>query len=496
MIDNTKIKTTKTIYPQIYAYVIPEYKPNDGWIKIGYTERKSVDERIRQQTHAAGLTPSKLWSEPAKFADSDEWFIDKQLHAYLKKFKKVEQRPSTEWFYYDGSPEKSHSDFDEFRHRKLTQSKQQLEYTLRAEQKQAVEMTLAYANTHKDGEFLWNAKPRFGKTLSAYDLACRMEAKKVLIVTNRPAIANSWFDDFEQFVAWQTNYKFVSTSDTLKDRPVLDYDEFMESDATASLIAFISLQDLKGAISFGGTFDKLQWVKDLTWDLLVIDEAHEGVDTFKTDVAFNNIKRNFTLHLSGTPFKAVASGKFGKEQIYNWTYADEQDAKAAWSDDSEENNPYEGLPRLNLFSYQMSQMITDEVNRGAKIGGEEIDFAFDLNEFFATNDKGKFMHEDEVRKWLDTLTRNDKYPFSTPELRAELKHTFWYLNRVASAKALEKLLREHPVFENYEIVLAAGDGRTDEDEQIINQKALNRVRDAISKHDRTITFRLVSLQQA
>jgi superfamily II DNA or RNA helicase len=489
MSDNTIIKTTRTVYPQIYAYVLPEYKPNEGWIKIGYTERKNVDERIRQQTHTAGLTPSKLWSEPAKFTDSEEWFIDKQLHAYLKKFKKVEQRPSTEWFYYDGTPEQAHRDFDEFRHKKLTQSKQELEYLLRAEQKQAVEMTLAYAETHKDGEFLWNAKPRFGKTLTTYDFARRMKSQKVLIVTNRPAIANSWFDDFEKFIAWQTNYKFVSTADTLKDRPVLTREEFISQGVGKfGCIAFISLQDLKGAISFGGTFDKLQWVKDLNWDLLVIDEAHEGVDTFKTDVAFNNIKRNFTLHLSGTPFKAVASGKFGKEQIYNWTYADEQDAKTAWSDNSEENNPYEGLPRLNLFSYQMSQMITDEVNRGTQIGGEEIDFAFDLNEFFATGDNGKFVHESEVRKWLDNLTRNEKYPFSTPELRAELKHTFWYLNRVASAKALEKLLREHPVFENYEIVLAAGDGRMDEDEQIINQKALDRVRDAISKYDRTITL--------
>ncbi|MDR0993789.1 MAG: Eco57I restriction-modification methylase domain-containing protein [Verrucomicrobiota bacterium] len=488
MSGNTTIKTTRTVYPQIYAYVLPEYTPNEGWIKIGYTERKSVDERIRQQTHTASIAYDLLWSESAKYADSNEWFMDKQFHAYLRRFKNVQQRPHTEWFYYDGTPEQAHNDFNEFRYKKLSQSKQELEYTLRAEQKQAVKMTLAYAKTHKDGEFLWNAKPRFGKTLTTYDLARRLNAQKVLIVTNRPAIANSWFDDFEKFIAWQTNFKFVSTSDTLKNRPVLTYEQFIKSDATAPLIAFISLQDLKGAISFGGTFDKLQWAKDLTWDLLVIDEAHEGVDTFKTDVAFNNIKRNFTLHLSGTPFKAVASGKFGKEQIYNWTYADEQDAKAAWSDDSEENNPYEGLPRLNLFSYQMSQMITDEVNRGAQIGGEEIDFAFDLNEFFATNDNGKFVHEDEVRKWLDTLTRNEKYPFSTPELRAELKHTFWYLNRVASAKALEKLLREHPVFENYEIVLAAGDGRTDEDEQIINQKALDRVRDAISKHDRTITL--------
>lgn len=493
MSENTTIKTTKTIYPQIYAYVLPEYKPNEGWIKIGYTERRNVDERIRQQTHTAGLTYSKLWSEPAKFHNSDEWFIDTHLHAYLRRFKRVDQRPNTEWFYYDGTPGQAHADFDEFRRKKLSQAGKQLEYRLRAEQEAAVSKAFDYAAAHQGGEFLWNAKPRFGKTLASYDLARRMGAKMVLIVTNRPAIANSWFDDFESFIAWQTDYRFVSTTDTLKDRPVLTREQFNKEnderplDNQLGCIAFISLQDLKGANGFGGYIDKLQWVKDLTWDLLIIDEAHEGVDTFKTDVAFNNIKRNFTLHLSGTPFKALASGKFSQPQIYNWTYADEQDAKESWPEESEENNPYEGLPRLNLFSYQMSRMITDEVNKGADIDGENIDFAFDLNEFFATNDGGRFIHEKEVSEWLDKLTRNEKYPFSTPELRTELKHTLWLLNRVASAKALEKLLRSHPVFEHYEIVLAAGDGKT-EDDAIVTEKAFDRVKAAIKAHDRTITL--------
>lgn len=494
MSENVNITTTKIVYPQIYAYVLPDYRPNEGWVKIGYTERKNVDERIREQTHTAGIAYSKLWSEPAKFHDSDEWFFDKQLHAYLRRFKRREQRPDSEWFYYDGTQEQAHADFDEFRRKELSQAGRELEYQLRVEQEAAVIMTLNYADTHEGGEFLWNAKPRFGKTLTTYDLARRMKAKKVLIVTNRPAIANSWFDDFETFIAWQTNYRFVSTTDTLKERPVLTWEQFQaenggkKEDEQLGCLAFISLQDLKGSLYFGGTYGKLEWVKGSEWDLLIIDEAHEGVDTFKTDVAFNNIFRKFTLHLSGTPFKAVASGRFSKEQIYNWTYADEQDAKAAWPEDNEENNPYESLPRLNLFSYQMSQMITDEVNKGAEIDGKDIDFAFDLNEFFATGDNGKFIHEVEVRKWLDTLTRNEKYPFSTSDLRTELKHTLWLLNRVASAKALEKLLRAHPVFENYAIILAAGDGRSDEDDPTATEKSLDRVRAAIKAHDRTITL--------
>ena len=492
MSDSTVIKTTKMIYPQIYAYTLPTIPDNEGWIKIGYTERKNVDDRIKEQTKTAAINLDylKMWSEPAKFSTSDDWFKDKPLHAYLRKYKNVEQRPNTEWFFYNGTPEKAHADFEDFRNKERSQVKEELTYQLRAEQEAAVLQTLDYARNHKNGEYLWNAKPRFGKTLTTYDFARKLDVNKVLIVTNRPAVANSWFDDFEKFIAWQTDFAFVSTSDSLKDRLVMNRDEFekqMHNGGKDRMVAFISLQDLKGAISFGGGRDKLKWVKDLHWDLLVIDESHEGVDTFKTDIAFENINRDLTLHLSGTPFKAVASGKFAQNQIYNWTYADEQEAKAAW-DKPEENNPYEKLPRLSMFSYQMSQMITDEVNKGAEINGENIDFAFDLNEFFETNDNGKFVHEADIKKWLDSLSHNEKYPFSTKELRDELKHSFWILNRVASAKALQKLLKEHPVFENYEVVLAAGDGRGSDDDQIINQKSLNRVREAVKAHDKTITL--------
>ena len=460
--------------------------------KIGYTERKNVDDRIKEQTKTAAINLDylKLWSEPAKFSTSDDWFKDKQLHAYLRKYKNVEQRPNTEWFFYNGTPEKAHADFEDFRNNERSQVKEELTYQFVLNKKRQLLGRLIMQKIIKMGEYLWNAKPRFGKTLTTYDFARKLDANKVLIVTNRPAVANSWFDDFEKFIAWQTDFAFVSTSDSLKDRLVMNRDEFkkqMHNGGKDRMVAFISLQDLKGAISFGGGHDKLKWVKDLHWDLLVIDESHEGVDTFKTDIAFENINRDLTLHLSGTPFKAVASGKFAQDQIYNWTYADEQEAKAAW-DKPEENNPYEKLPRLSMFSYQMSQMITDEVNKGAEINGENIDFAFDLNEFFETNDNGKFVHEADIKKWLDSLSHNEKYPFSTKELRDELKHSFWILNRVASAKALQKLLKEHPVFENYEVVLAAGDGRGSDDDQIINQKSLGRVREAIATHDKTITL--------
>lgn len=486
--NRTQIATTRVIYPQIYAYTLPTVSDKDGWVKIGYTERPDVNTRIKEQVGTVDLDYQLLWHKVARFINS-QFFNDHQLHHYLKKHKRIENKPNTEWFYYNGTPNQSLSDFQDFVAQNFNQANEQLEYQLRQEQQDAVNQTLTYFNGNPDGAFLWNAKPRFGKTLTTYDLARQLHAQKVLIVTNRPAIANSWFDDFEKFIAWQTDFAFVSTADTLKDRPVLTRDEFINQstrpDGKKSLIAFISLQDLKGAIAFGGQYDKLSWVKELSWDLLVIDESHEGVATLKTDVAFDNIDRKFTLHLSGTPFKALASGEFKQHEIYNWTYVDEQKAKLQWN--QEAHNPYEALPCLNLFSYQMSHMISDRVSQGADIDGKNYDFAFDLNEFFATDEKGHFAHKNEVEKWLDTLSKNEKYPFSTKELRDELKHTFWLLDRVDSAKALEKLLKNHPVFENYHIILAVGDGRSDGDE-VVSGSALDRVKNAVKQHDKTITL--------
>ena len=252
----------------------------------------------------------------------------------------------------------------------------------------------------------------------------------------------------------------------------------------------MSLQDLKGSIYFGGRYDKLAELsakKGIKWDILIVDEAHEGVDTFKTDVAFDHIRRKWTLHLSGTPFKALANDKFPQDAIYNWTYADEQKKKRGWDAANELENPYATLPRLSLFTYQMSEIVRDKVKRGIELadGGAE-EFAFDLNEFFATNERGTFVHEAEVDAFLDALTRQEKFPFSTPELRDELKHTFWLLSHVASAKELARKLQVHPVFKDYEIVLAAGDGRLDDDAE--NEKAFDRVKNAIAQHDKTITL--------
>ena len=481
-----KVKSSRPALPQIYAYTTPEIVRHNGWTKIGYTEQ-DVETRVKQQTHTANIRYVVHWHGNATYEDTGEVFHDTEFHSYLKKLS-VANEAGTEWFEIEPAPAKTR--FYEFRENHgILEAPTASDYRLRGEQARTVERTVDYALRHENGEFLWNAKPRFGKTLTSYDLCKRLGAKKVLVVTNRPAIANSWYDDYVDFLGSESGYSFISSVKSLQDAPYcLTREEYLDSirnGGNKAFIEFVSLQDLKGSIEFGGKFDKLKHIADLKWDVLIIDEAHEGVDTFKTDVAFDHIDRKFTLHLSGTPFKAIANEKFSEDAIYNWTYADEQQAKRDWVD-QELSNPYANLPKLNMFTYQMSDIIADKVSRGCDIDGDTVEYAFDLNEFFATNDSGHFIHNADVNKFLDALTTQKKFPFSTPELRDELRHTFWMLDRVDSAKALATKLKNHPIFKQYEIVLAAGDGKLDSDEK--TEEALKRVRHAIATHDKTITI--------
>lgn len=481
------VNTSHPALPQIYAYTTPEIARHDGWTKIGYTEQ-DVDTRLKQQMHTADVEYKLEWHGNATYEDTGETFHDTDFHGYLRKLDIV-SKPGTEWFEIEPSP--AHQRFYEFRenHGIVGDTLAPVEYRLRDEQERASEKTVDYAHLHERGEFLWNAKPRFGKTLTSYDFCKRIGAQKVLIVTNRPAIANSWYDDYVKFVGFESGLAFISSVSTLQGKPYClsreQYRKGFNNGVPKGFIEFVSLQDLKGSIDFGGKYDKLAHVAELEWDVLIIDEAHEGVDTFKTDVAFDHIKRKFTLHLSGTPFKAIANEKFSENAIFNWTYADEQKAKKDW-DNPELPNPYAELPRLNMFTYQMSDIVAGEIKRGMDIDGENVEYAFDLNEFFATNENGYFLHNDDVNRFLDALTTQKKFPFSTSELRDELRHTLWMLNRVDSAKALAKKLKQHPVFKDYEIVLAAGDGKLNDDE--VSAQAFDKVRKAIAEHDYTITL--------
>ncbi len=483
------LRTARQVVPMIYAYTTPEIARHNGWTKIGYTEQ-SVDKRLKQQTHTADVLFHEEWRGNAVYDDgSGEVFTDHDFHAYLRKLN-VENDRKNEWFHLDGQQSRRY--FQDFRmNRGRVQLDAAIAYTLREEQARAVRDTKIYYQSHPGGEYLWNAKPRFGKTLSVYDFCKQVDAQTVLIVTNRPAIANSWYSDYVRFLGRESGYLFVSHVDALAGQPhVLDEQGYLDAAAQGEKlykrIEFVSLQDMKGSKYFGGEYDKLRHLTELNWDVLVIDEAHEGVDTYKTDLAFDRIRRKFTLHLSGTPFKALANDKFAGDAIFNWTYADEQAAKRNWQGAPGQQNPYANLPMLNLYTYQMSEIIRDEIRRGVEIDGETQEFAFDLNEFFKVKSGGSFEHEAEVDRFLDAMTTQNKFPFSTPELRAELKHTFWLLNRVDSARALAKKLQAHPVFRDYEVILAAGDGKLDDTDE--NQKSFDRVKAAIAHHEKTITL--------
>lgn len=488
------IKTFSEVTPLIYSWTTPDVPKYDGWEKIGYTEQETADARIAQQASQMSVEKVKLWSRRALFtSEAGGAFTDVDFHAFLKQ-NGVERETTpkrTEWHRFEGAAKTSLEYFNDFAgqdYSGLSTSDEPSDYRLRKEQQDAVDMAVrAFGEGHD--VVLWNAKPRFGKTLTTYHLMRTLDLQKVLIVTNRPAIANSWYDDFTRFIGHQTTYQFVSESLSLASRSPMTRDQWRKfsydhQDEDPRIVEFVSLQDLKGSKYFGGSIPKLSEVADTRWDLLVIDEAHEGVDTLKTDVAFDQIKRARTLHLSGTPFKALAAGKFAPEQIYNWTYEDEQNARETWEPNGEEN-PYATLPKLNLFTYQMSRMISDRLAEGVAIDEDtaNIDYAFDLGEFFNTKDNGYFVHETEITTFLDRLTTNEKYPFSTPELRDEIRHSFWLLDRVASAKALERMLKNHDVFGEYTVILAAGDGRSFDAEATdatATGAALDKVRSAIA----------------
>lgn len=505
---NVKIKTIDQTYPTIYAYTTPNDVSKKGWVKIGYTDR-DAEARIKEQTHTADTKYELLWSHDARY-DGGEYFTDGDFHWYLaqcgiERGKFQHSARSSEWFNFgEGKEKQSEELYKKFVFKDYSQIQspaQGTQYQLREEQADAVSSTLAYMKSgKKPADFLWNAKPRFGKTLATYDFIRKGSFRRVLIVTNRPAVANSWYDDFVKFIKWQEpDMFFISGTDSLKNSGALSREEYLKTIFNSKgvdrsglkQICFVSLQDLKGSISFGGYIEKLEWVAGTDWDLLVVDEAHEGVDTSKTDWAFSRIIRKFTLHMSGTPFKAIANSKFSAAQIYNWSYADEQEKKENWDYDKG-SNPYGVLPQLNMFTFQLSAMIEEKLLEGQTIGETTYDFAFDLNEFFSVEEgKTTFKHEKDVKKWLERLTKNEKYPFSTPALRKELKHTFWLLDRVASAKALAKLLGDDAAFMHHKIIIAAGDGRdlAEESEDFVsNEKSYDKVRKTIAENEFTITI--------
>lgn len=527
----------------IYIYETPESKKM-GLLKIG--DATDVDSRIREQLNTAGafeaskLQYTLLYRTEAKRADGVE-FRDHDIHALLEQkgyFKhqitedNVTIKSKTEWFTvdldkvvhliesYKAGKRIEEIDIERFQ-----------SFPMRPEQQRAVDQTLAYFEKHKNAgliEALWNAKMRFGKTFTAYQLAKKANYSKVLVLTYKPAVEDAWQKDLDNHLDFK-DYVF------LKREGLLQINRYLAQ--SKKVVAFASYQDLLGTQDESTDIkDKHKELFETQWDLVIVDEFHYGASTKKAkemladmaqskaerkeleeeffaeedaeleeeqateqivEVVEKAIKSTRRLYLSGTPFRAIADSKFEREAIFNWTYTDEQKAKEQWNKDhpnEKHKNPYRGLPQIQMYLYKVSE---DLLKAGTQEGKDE----FSLNHFFKAK-RGAFLNPEPVKKWLDLISGRivphvevadeireevqivpSQYPFDQAgQLHQGLDHTLWYLNRVDSAYAMAKMLKEHPIFNQYHIILAAGKGLGS------GVDAVQPVLDAIDANAKTITL--------
>ena len=363
----------------------------------------------------------------------------------------------------------------------------------RPEQKEAIAKTVRKFSSGGKA-MLWNAKMRFGKTLTALQVVKEMQFHRTIIITHRPVVDKGWFEDFYKIFNMMDGYTYGSRE---KGEPFELLERFAKKDPEAHYVYFASMQDMRGAQLAGGKFDKNQAILKADYDLVIIDEAHEGT---QTELGQNVIKlltkeKTKVLNLSGTPFNLLDNYK--EDEIYTWDYVMEQRAKAEWDlNHFGDPNPYAGLPRLNIFTFDLGKALS---------GFEDIeDSAFNFKEFFRTwtgdperdhrampvGAEGKFIHEEHVQAFLDLIVKYDpesNYPYSTVEFRNAFRHTLWMVPGVKEARALSALLKAHPIFGQFEIVNVAGDGDLEEE----NDDALNMVEKAMGdnpEETRTITL--------
>jgi hypothetical protein len=466
--------------PTIYAYELIGVETHKGLLKIGYTDR-DAQKRIKEQLGTAAIQYNIVFEESAMKSDGSS-FTDHDIHRHLRKH--GFSNPDGEWFKCTlNDLEKA---IWEIKTGERTEANRTLSFSMRPEQNEAVIKTMAYFNSfrtenpNKIPHFLWNAKMRFGKTFATYQLAKKMGWTRILVLTFKPAVQSAWYEDLAShvdFMGWQ----FVSRSGL----------SFDDANVDNPIVCFGSFQDYLGKNEAGGIKVKNKSVHDTHWDCIVLDEYHYGAwrenakELFeaegKKELEFGEgmgieyfdeetmpITTNHYLYLSGTPFRAIASGEFIEEQIFNWTYSDEQKAKATW-DDSKGSNPYAALPRMVMMTYQLPSTISQIAELG------EFD-GFDLNVFFSAEGDGtlaRFKYEDEVQKWLDLIrgsfsettvdnlkmgAKKPPLPFSHAPLLNVLNHTFWFLPTVSACQAMANLLkqRQNKFYLDYTIVVAAG----------------------------------------
>jgi superfamily II DNA or RNA helicase len=488
----------------IYVFAINDERHKDC-LKIGETTideddgsdlfnnadalKEAAHKRIRQYTKTAGIAYQLLYTEISIFARSGMimTFNDKQVHKVLersgirrKEFEGV--TGADEWYCCDletvkkaiaavkkGETSLHPSD--------ITQGQSPIIF--RPEQQEAIDKTRK--RFKKGNQMLWNAKMRFGKTLSALQVVKEEEFTRTLILTHRPVVDKGWFEDFQKIFYDRKDYHYGSRTNG-------EAFNVLEKKAAASplpsfhYVYFASMQDLRGSEQVGGKFDKNNEIFKTAWDFVIVDEAHEGT---KTELGQNVLKvlikqDTKVLQLSGTPFNLFDD--YSEEEIFTWDYVMEQKAKQAWTmDNPYKPNPYASLPAINIYTYDLGNLMSEYI---------EDEKAFNFREFFRTKDDGTFVHEKDVGRFLDLLCKEDKdslYPYSNDTFRRVFRHTLWLVPGVKAARALSAKLKSHPVFGMFQIVNVAGNG--DEDEE--NAEALQMVNKAIGKDpDETYTITL------
>ena len=482
----------------IYVFAIAD-KQHEGSLKIGETTlgddigaalppsnseilNQAAKARIDQYTKTAGISYELLHTELTFYIRGGQIcsFNDKQVHNVLERsgVKRKEFKGATEWYSCDLETVKRA--ITAIKEGKESLAAGEVTHTenpiiLRPEQKNAVERTLK--QFRKGNQMLWNAKMRFGKTLCALRVAKEMGAVRTIIITHRPVVDASWFEDFGK---------------TFYDRPEWHYGSHNKGESFASLqrlasqgkkyVYFASMQDMRGSKEVGGKFDKNNEVFSTTWDLVIVDEAHEGTQTELGKAVLEQLigKNTKTLRLSGTPFNLLDDHK--EEEVFTWDYVMEQQAKTDWEiNHLGDVNPYASLPAIHIYTYDLGRLMS---------AYSDEEKAFNFREFFRTREDGGFVHEKDIDHFLKLLTIDDEdslYPYSNDKFRQISRHALWILPGVKAAKALSRKLAEHPVFGLFNVVNVAGDGDDEEE----SRDALDLVNKAIgddSDESYTITL--------
>lgn len=491
------------VVPTIYGYILPDLKDHEGYIKIGYTDRKDTETRIREQLRTAAVNYKIVLKESAMRPDGT-CFTDHDVHRLLRhkgflRLKEGEDR--NEW--YRCTISDVSAAIEELRTGIKFEGQRTWNFSMRNEQKVAVDRTKAYferakrEDPERPPKFLWNAKMRFGKTFATYELCREMGFKKILVLTFKPAVESAWQEDLTHHVHFK-GWQFVSNKEAKFDTRKLD-EQYEACDKEQPIVVFGSFQDLLGTNEAGGIKAKNEFIHTTNWDIIVFDEYHFGawrenaknlfekfdeedndfdVEKYQREEAGNAMNETFLpitsfhyLYLSGTPFRALNSGEFLEDQVFNWTYSDEQTAKENW-DNAFGENPYAALPKMVMLTYKVPDSIT--ANIAVNEGYDE----FDINEFFRAEvpEKGKtesarFVYEEDVQKWLKMIQGNympvdglklgaerPPMPFSDTTLLNVLSHTLWFLPNVASCYAMHNLLRQkqNNFFDDYKIIVCAG----------------------------------------